>query len=102
MDDREIEELSKEHPPEEMSEEEKTAVRMREFLEETQKKFDIYFGHLGYVCFIFNKGKHKGESVFVSNSPEDVGPIVEPFANAANVGAAKVRKNNLKQLRRMK
>jgi len=72
------------------------------FLEETKKKFDEYFAHLGYVCFIFNKEKHQGESVYITNSPKDVAPIVEPYANANSIEEARQKKIKLRQLRRAK
>lgn len=73
----------------------------QKFLEDTKEKFDKYFGDLGYACFMFNKTT-SGESVFITNSPEKVLTVVEPYANAPKVAERKANKGELKKLRRVK
>ena len=78
------------------------AERMQDFLTFTQKNLDKYFGELGYVCLIFKKETHKGQSVFITNSTDDVIKILEPYANAKDIAESKVKKKMRKQLRRVK
>lgn len=83
--------------------EEKTeGERMQEFLELTQRRFDAYFGDLGYCCFVFKKEDHKGQSVFITNSPNDVIKVLEPYANAREVAETKARLGELRKFRRIK
>jgi len=81
---------------------EEQAEKLQKFLYDTKQSFDKYFDHLGYVCFIFQKEGHKGESVYISNAPEELLPIVEPYANAQSIARAKINKNKLKNMRRVK
>jgi len=78
------------------------AEQLNKFLEETKDRFDKYFNELGYLCFIFNPAKHDGQSVYITNSPEDVLSIVRPYANVEKVAETKARHKELKKIRRIK
>lgn len=96
---------TQEPPKEEIRElnpEELIQAQFQEFLRETKDRFDKYFSELGYVCFIFHKEKHRGQSVFITNSEKDVAAIVEPYANAPNIVKSKMNKKRLKHMRRVK
>ena len=86
----------------ELTEQELKEAQFQEFLSATKDRMDRYFAELGYVCFLFSKKGHKGQSVYITNSPLEVPAIVEPYANASNIVEAKNRKSNLKKLRRLK
>lgn len=84
-----------------------------DFLKETKERLDKYFSDLGYVCFMFNKFNHKGESVFVTNSAENVIGVVQPYADAKKLAEqaaqgktraseAKAKRKQLIKLRRVK
>lgn len=79
------------------------AAYLQGFLSDTKKRFDTYFAHLGYVCLVFDKDNHKGESIQITNTTiENVLAVLEPYANAKELAEAKVSKNKLKKLRRVK
>ena len=84
----------------ELTEEERQQVIFQEFLEKTKERFDKYFDKLGYVCFVFNKKEHKGHSVYISNSPEDIVPVLQPYANVENFSEEKHKKMSLLKARR--
>lgn len=84
----------------EVTDEERQQAIFQEFLEKTKERFDKYFHELGYVCFLFNKKTHKGQSVYITNSPEDFGPIIYPYSNVENIEINKELKAKNKKERR--
>lgn len=82
-------------------EESEQAKQVQAFLEFTKEKFDKYFENMGYVCMVFNKENHKGESAMITNSPNDVLGILEPYANAKEIALSKARRSKIKGMRRI-
>lgn len=48
-----------------MVQQDKAEDSFNAFITETREKFDKYFGHLGYVCFVFDK--EKPENKFIAH-----------------------------------
>jgi hypothetical protein len=77
--------------------------KMEAFLADTKERFDKYFESIGYVCFVFKKGSHSGQSVFITNTDDkEVIAVLQPYANAPVVAEKKAKKLFLKNMRRVK